>query len=64
MLALHQNLGIHQILGLHLARPGAPAPPAPTRGFTSPAEYARFASGMAAKGSSPEAIAWFLGGDP
>jgi hypothetical protein len=62
------------VLALHhlgVGRSGAPTrlpvpPPGPaarSAGFTSPAEVARFASGMAEKGSSPEGIAWFLGGD-
>jgi hypothetical protein len=56
------------LLALHAIRAAPPpaaarARPSPPPKVHVPLDAARFARGMAAKGSSPEGIAWFLGGD-
>lgn len=47
--------------------PRAPAPPpraaATETRWASPADAFQFRQGMAAKGSTPEGLAWFLDGD-
>lgn len=53
--------------GVRVAQPtppaSAPRPPATGTSWGSPHEAARARTLMAAKGSTPEAIAWFLDGD-